>query len=436
MKKDIFTLSIIFAILLGLSNGDILGLISILIVTLIVFFLAQRWSSVANILYVALVLRISLIVLSNHSINLPDSTGDAYWFEIQAYEWSQLGFPNVLYSFNGYDPTFQKNVNLKSFNSSFFVSYIIAILYALTDRSLMLGQSISLLFGTLSVLMSWILALKIWDNRTAIKVGWFVALFPSLILYSALIMREVYVCFFLLVALNNIVDWSRTNSLKSFFLVILSFIVTIAFHGGMFVGLIMFLLIFFLRNIINLFRQLINGPIQLQSFFSLIFLVVLIVYYTSNNIFIPKIGTISDISKLKKEILKKNIATHRGSAKYPDWVIPKTENELFYKMPMKTIYFIFSPFPWEVKKTSHLMGVFDGFLHIFLVYLIFRNRKAIWADPALRIIISILVVYLFVYGVAVGNFGTGIRHRAKFIVMFILLAAPLLPKFTFSKQIK
>ena len=34
----------------------------------------------------------------------------------------------------------------------------------------MLGQSISLLFGTLSVLMSWILAQKIWDNRMQLKL--------------------------------------------------------------------------------------------------------------------------------------------------------------------------------------------------------------------------------------------------------------------------
>ncbi len=436
MKKEILTLSFISLILLGLSNGDIVGLTSILLVTLIIFILGHRWPSVATILYVSLALRISLIVLSNHSIKLPDSSGDAYWFEIQAYEWSQLGFPNVLYSFSGYDPTFRTNVTLATFNSSFFVSYIIAILYALTERSVMLGQSISLLFGTLSVLMSWILAQKIWDNRTAIKVGWFVALFPSLILYSALIMRETYICFFLLVALNYIVDWSRTGSFKSFFLVILSFTATVVFHGGMFVGLIIFLLIFFLKNILDLLNQLTKGPIKLKSTLSLVFLLALIVYYSSNNIYIPKIGTISDIPKLRKEILYKNIVTHRGAAKYPDWVIPKSENELIYKMPIKTIYFIFSPFPWDIKKPSHLMGVFDGFLHILLVYCIFLNRKAIWADPALRIIISILLVYLFVYGTAVGNFGTGLRHRAKFIVMFILLAAPLLPRLSFSKKLK
>ena len=393
---------------------------------MIVFFLAKRWPSAAPILYVALILRTLLIVLSNHSISLPDSSGDAYWFEIQAYEWSQLGFPNVLFVYGGWDPTFQKNVASSAFNSSFFISYILAILYALTDRSVMLGQSISLLFGTLSVLMSWILAQKVWDNRTAIKVGWFVALFPSLILYSALIMREVYVCFFLLVALNNVVNWSRTGSLKSFFLTIVSFLVTMIFHGGMFVGLVIFLVIVFLKNIKNLLRKLINGRlITFKSFLSFTFLVALIAYYVANNIFIPKIGTISEINTLKKEILRKNIVTHRGAAKYPDWVIAKSETELIYKIPIKAMYFVFAPFPWEIKKTSHLMGMFDSFLHIFLVYLIFRNRKVIWADPALRIILFILLTYLFVYGIAVGNFGTGLRHRAKFYCYFYIISSTI-----------
>jgi len=45
----------------------------------------------------------------------------------------------------------------------------------------------------------------------------------------------------------------------------------------------------------------------------------------------------------------------------------------------------------------------------------------------------LLLSYLFVFGIGVGNFGTGIRHRSKFVVMFILLAAPLLKKIVFKK---
>jgi len=423
MKKDIFILSIIFIILFSFPGVDLIGLTSILIVTLIIFFLAKRWPSTASILYVALAVRILLIFLDNNFITLPDSQGDARIFELQAYEWSKVGFPNVL------------KIN-PGWAESFFISYIIAIFYSIADRSVMLAQSISLLFGTLSVLMSWILAQKLWDNRTAMKVGWFVALFPSLVLYSVLIMREIYVCFFLLVALNNVVNWTRTGSLKSFFLVIFSFMLGTTFHGGVFIGLIVFLTIVLILNIKTLLRKLINGLITFKSFMSFALIVVLIAYYALNNIFIPKIGVITDFEQIKKDVLKKNLVTHRGSAKYPDWVIAKSETELIYKIPVRVIYFIFSPFPWDLKKISHMLGVFDSFLYMFLVYLIFRNRKAIWADPALRIILLILLAYLFVYGIAIANFGTGLRHRAKFTIMFILLAAPLLPKFTFSRKIK
>ena len=76
-----------------------MGLVSILIVTLVIIFLAKRFPSVAPILYVALFVRILTIVLGNYFITLPDTSGDAYWFEIQAYEWSLLGFPDVLYSY-------------------------------------------------------------------------------------------------------------------------------------------------------------------------------------------------------------------------------------------------------------------------------------------------------------------------------------------------
>lgn len=439
MKKDIYalyllSLSIIFVILFTFSSRDLVGLSSILIVSLVIIFLGMRYPKAASILYVSLSLRILVMILGNY-IALPDTTGDAYWFELKAYEWSLRGFPDVLFSIGQCEDcnvSFDKN----TFGSSFIISFIIGILYSLTDRSIMMAQSLSILLGTLSVLLSWILARKLWDNGTAIKAGWFVALFPSLILYSVLIMREIYVCFFLLITFYNLVNWNHNGSLKSFFFVIFGFILGTFFHGGVFLGLLIFLIAVFLKNINKFIRKLFHSIIALKPLLAFLLIISAISFYGAKDLHIPKIGTLTDFDKIKKNILKKNVVTHRGDAKYPDWVIAKSENELIYKMPIKAMYFIFSPFPWEIKKTSHLLGMIDGFLHIFLVYLIIQNRKAIWEDPTLRIIFFILLTYLLVYGVAVGNFGTGIRHRAKFIFMFILLAAPLLPKFTFSRKIK
>ena len=102
MKKDIFTLSflsvsLIFLILLSFSIQDFVGLSSILTLTLIIFLITKRYPEISSILYIALSIRILVMILGNY-IALPDTTGDAYWFELKAYEWSLRGFPDVLLS--------------------------------------------------------------------------------------------------------------------------------------------------------------------------------------------------------------------------------------------------------------------------------------------------------------------------------------------------
>jgi hypothetical protein len=48
----------------------------------------------------------------------------------------------------------------------------------------------------------------------------------------------------------------------------------------------------------------------------------------------------------------------------------------------------------------------------------------------------LLLCFIFVYGFGVGNFGTALRHKTKFTFMFVLLAAPLIKSFVFSKSNK
>ena len=123
-----------------------------------------------------------------------------------------------------------------------------------------------------------------------------------------------------------------------------------------------------------------------------------------------------------------------GVAAYPEWTIPRTSFELIYKVPVRAIYFLFSPFPWDVKEVRHLIGLFDAFLYIYLFILILKNFKTIWKNPALRIILLILGSYVMAFAVGVGNFGTGIRHRSKFAIMFILLVAPSIKKLVIKKN--
>lgn len=399
--------------------ADLIGCISISLIFVITFFIASRWRGISNILFAAFTLRLLLLLVNHYILPLPDSDADAKSFENFAWFLAQDGFKNVLKNYTG--------------PNSYFISWLIAIPYSLFGRSLLMAKSLSLLFGMGCVFLGYSLSKKIWDIRIANKVGWIIALFPSLNLYSVLILREVYVSFFLLVAFYGIINWTKNNNFKSFIVSIIGFIGATFFHGAIFIGIIVFFIIIFLISSIKLLKSLKKRRLKIINLFYFLITITVLALYLSNQITISKLGNFEKI--LKIENLLQSIENYNvGDASYPEWTIPKSPIELFYKGPIRIIYFLFAPFPWDIKNIYHLIGFFDGLLYMCLAILIFINIKATWKNPALKIILLILLTYFFVFGLTVGNFGTGIRHKSKFVIPLILLAGPLLPKFLLLKK--
>ena len=149
-------------------NFDVNGLSFLLVVTIFVYFLAKRNPSLATILYVALFLRIFTLLLNQILIVLPDGVGDAGRFELRAYELSKLGISNLLLHYPGFD--------------SFFISWFIAIFYSLFGQSELMAKALSLFFGMNSIYLGCVISKKIWGQNISKKVGWTLAIFPTLIL--------------------------------------------------------------------------------------------------------------------------------------------------------------------------------------------------------------------------------------------------------------
>ena len=400
---------------------NLVDLISIYLLISITLLIALQWPAVSKIILTALAIRFLFLFINNHIFHLPDSDMDAKNYEQLAWENSQGGFLN---NFNNYQGP-----------GAYFISFMIAIPYSLVGRSVLLAQSLSILFGIGSVFLGWLLAKKIWDNSIAIKVGWSIALFPSLVSYSVLTMREVYISFFLLLAMYGIVNWFKFSNFKSLYIVFIGFIGATFFHGASIAGLFIFIFIITLDSFKKTFRLLKNNRINPQILMIIIFSSFIFGLYLTNKIKLPYLQTFSQ--SINPSFLAETINLKvKGDGAYPEWTKIDSSIELVYKIPIRAVYFIFSPFPWDVKKPNHIIGLLDSFCYMALFYLIFRNRKAIWKDPALRIILIILLAYIIVYGVGVGNFGSGIRHRSKFVIGFILLAAPLIPKISFSNKKK
>ena len=201
----------------------------------------------------------------------------------------------------------------------------------------------------------------------------------------------------------------------------------------MIIGLFVFLAILVLTSLKKSFERLNYLKISISSMAILIGSLITIIYLISIADSIPKIGSLKHMLNFD-EILHEISMRNKNRAAFPEWTVPKTEFELFYKAPIRVIYFMLSPFPWDIKSPGHLFGLFDGMFHILLLILFIKNFKSIWSDRTLRIILIILASYVALYGLASGNFGTGLRHRTKLIILSILIVSPWIPKLVFNKK--
>ena len=162
--------------------------------------------------------------------------------------------------------------------------------------------------------------------------------------------------------------------------------------------------------------------------------IIILQFFFSNKIYIPKIGYFKDLNL--GYILSELSVRIIGDASYGSWAKINSDSiiEVVYKLPIRIIYFLFSPFPWNVTKPTHLIGMLDGLLYIIIFYLIINNRKVIWNDPFLRLTFIILTCYLILFSLGVSNFGSGLRHRTKFVFEMILLIGPSIPRLVLSSS--
>lgn len=380
------------------------GLFFIVIVSLIVLLFMIRFPHVGDILLFAYLLRLLLVVIHSFLFPLPDSQADALKFERIAWEWAQAPF--------GFQFLYE---------DGFFISWLISIFYRIFGRDPLIGQSFSLLFGTLSLVLAWMIAKDLWGREIARRVLLICSIFPSLNLYSALILRESYIWFFTLIGIYGVLRWSKTPAVKWLIIGILGFGFVSLFHGGITFGFLIFLLYLGFKNFLKFGDRLFKGKIAfLPLLYSFLLFIPFILYFL--NMFpIYKIGYFEEAKSFERVSQHLEYATEGGAA-YPLWTIPRSYIELVWKFPVRVAYFLFSPFPWDLRALRHLVGFVDGLLYLYLAMLIWKGRKKILSMPDSKLLFLLTIFIIAVFALGTSNFGTAIRHRTKVVFPLILLS--------------
>ena len=273
---------------------------------------------------------------------------------------------------------------------------------------------------------------------------------------------------FLVYALIGCVNFIKNNKLIDFIKSSLGFFIGSLFHGPIILGFFFFLIYIFFKVLIenNYFLRFKKKNI-FYIFLLPIFLLPIITYFLGYYS-IPKLGNFKDLASIKiggkkkelREVIefgnrndgakvkivgfedaiiwKINKSTRSSNnsktgAAFPSWTIPQNITELIYLIPVRMFYFLYSPFPWDIKRPAHLVGLLDSFFYIYLSYCILHNLKILNRNSQTRFLVIILIAYVFIYCFGVGNFGTSIRHRLKFIGILIAIAAPKILRIRFAK---
>lgn len=398
---------------------EIIGFGALALVGVVAVLLSSECREIRGVMLVAYTVRAGTALLHEYILTLPDGGSDAKSFERIAWEWGNDGFVEAIKQFPGPD--------------SYFYSWCVSLLYSIAGRSHLMAQSLSILAGIGSVYLVWILARELWGGYHAKKAAWVAALFPTLVLYSAMTMREPFVVFFLLLGLISLVQWVREGGSLVMARAMMGFFAATLFHGAMFIAILISGVFYVNRIGAGWLIALRRARLRVVTTIVLFGVFVCIVSFIVVGFDLPKLGGPQDLVDAGRYLHRMEYS-HRGMASYPDWAVPSEESELVWKAPIRVIYFLIAPFSWDLEKVSHLVGWLDGFFYLIIVFCICRHWRAIWNKPEARAVALVLLALVFAFGVSVSNFGTGIRHRAKFVGIALALIAPRLPRLVMYRR--
>ena len=405
--------------------GFIVGFQGVCLAIIVAYILALRYPGLKLIIWIALIIRMLTALFNEFILKLPDTNADAGRFEAKTWFYSQMPVVEFINSFNS---------DSKAYTFTWFLSFF----YRVLGRSPLLLESINIITSLFCIILVYKISILISNNISkSIQSALLFTVFPSIILYNVIILREIYIVFFLLNGSYFIIKWINTKNLKFAIYSLLNFIPLYYLHGGLMVGALVFLVLLLLRSIkdsINLFknnRLLIPQVILICSFFFGLFFF----FGNLSKLYLPYIGNITNIFTLTRIVFQAEV-TNIGGSVYPVWLIPDSLSSFFLLIFPRLFYFLFSPFIWDIRAINHLLGLVDGIMIAFLFYFTIKGLLLKKLNNFVSILLIILIPLLITYSWGVGNFGTALRHRSKFIPIFIAISTIYVPKITLTKKIR
>lgn len=406
-------ITVLITVMLPVSEAIGIAALCVLFFLLICFVFWQPNKELRKILIIAFLLRATLALIHVFVVPLPDSQADAVRFERVGWELAQGWAAGAPFDF---------------ITGAYLYSWFIGIVYFVIDRSPLLIQALNVFLGTLIIYIAASVSRELFDSRTSTFVAWIACLFPTLLLYSALTMREMAVAFTFALGVLFFVRWLKKDQFHFLVKSMLCILVSGLFHTGM-LFLLAVLLVFWCNRTLGAFLRLRMGSFTIKVLASLLIISV-VAFPLVTGAGMEKFG---DLSRLidPKYLGDRHEIQARDRAAYLTNLNISSYADLIYAVPLKTMYFLFAPFPWNVKASIDAIGMADGLFYLCLVLSALYGFKEIRRQHGKFVFWGLAVLLLagiVVFAMGTGNYGTALRHRTKFAFLLIVIAGPVVQK--------
>lgn len=380
------------------------------VILLFVFFKIQ--SNNIRLVFLAgglLTLGLSLLALV---FNLPFSGADAATFEGIAWLWSRGSFADVLSTFD--------------VSRSYVISSITAVFYYFAGREPFIPIIINSFLGLFIMFFSLKLFDEVWGKNGNRKLLFFILVVfsPMLTINSSIILRENYITLFLLVATLHLARFANSGSFVSAALFVLFTILSSFFHGGTILyllGLPMYL--FFGKGTMG------YGA---KAVWMVVFFIALA--FILNYMEFGKLQEIQETGISAEGLAERLSGAQEANTTYLQGMVPSNTFDLLWQTPIRALFFLTKPFIWDIRAFGHAISFLDALIWIFIIVTIYKNRTVIYNNPAALAILFGCIVAIFAFAYGTSNYGTAIRHRTKFYVEMLVLAAPFFTGFKFKRS--
>lgn len=291
--------------------------------------------------------------------------------------------------------------------------FLVAIQYFLVGASPLVPKLVNAAAGTLAVPLVIETARHVTgDWPTALRAGRYVAFFPSLVLWSALNIRDVWVVLLILLIAREAMRLQESVQIRSLLVLGAAILAIVQFRDYIFFAVVAPVLVsFIIRTRGNIARN------------AVIALIVASVVVFADHV----TGSGRTLQNMDLETLSEIRAGTAlgGNSSFDAQADISTPTRALLFLPRGLAFFLLGPFPWAIANFRQAFTVPEMLFFYTLVPSIIAGMLFLVRHRLRDSIMVLLITAAVTLGYALGqaNQGTAYRHRAQVLPFYLMLGA-------------